>query len=101
MLRSASGTINADIRSIKMGKKEKLIKKILSGCSDRNISFSDLVKLLESLGFDHRQKGSHNIFTKLGVTERINLQDSSGNAKAYQISQVRKALIEKGLTGNE
>lgn len=84
-----------------MGKKEKLIQKILSGRSDRNIPFSDLVNLLESLGFDHRQKGSHNIFTKLGVADRINLQDSGGNAKAYQVKQVRKVLIENGLTEDE
>ena len=31
-----------------MGKKEKLIGKILSGRSDSNIPFSDLVSLLES-----------------------------------------------------
>lgn len=81
-----------------MGKKEKFIQKLLSGRSDTGIPFSDLVSLLESLGFDHRQKGSHHILTKSGITERINLQDSGGDAKSYQIRQVRKVLIENGLT---
>ena len=84
-----------------MGKKEKLIQKILAGRSDTNIPFSELITLLESLGFDHRQKGSHHILTKSGVTERINLQDSGGNAKAYQVKQIRKVLIENKLTENE
>ena len=84
-----------------MGKKEKLIQKILAGRSDTNIPFSELITLLESLGFDHRRKGSHHILTKSGVTERINLQDSGGSAKAYQVKQVRKVLIENKLTGNE
>jgi len=84
-----------------MGKKEKFIQKLLTGRSDTNIPFSDLVTLLESLGFDHRQKGSHHIFTKSGVTERVNLQDSGGNAKGYQVRQVRKVLVENRLIENE
>jgi len=84
-----------------MGKKEKFIQKLLAGRSDTNIPFSGLVTLLESLGFDHRQKGSHHILTKSGVTERINLQDSGGNAKGYQVRQVRKVLVENGLIENE
>ena len=84
-----------------MGKKEKFIQKLLTGRSDSNISFSELVTLLESLGFDHRQKGSHHILAKSGVTERINLQDDGGNAKSYQVRQIRKVLIENGLIENE
>ena len=41
-----------------MAKKAKLIERILSGRSDSNIAFSELVGLLESLGFDHRQAGA-------------------------------------------
>lgn len=78
-----------------------MIEKILTGRSDTNIPFSELINLLESLGFDHRQKGSHHILTKSEVTERINLQDSGGNAKVYQVKQVRKVLIENKLTENE
>lgn len=84
-----------------MRKREKLIRKILSGRSDANIAFSDLVSLIESLGFDHRQKGSHHIFTMLGVCERINLQESRGKAKSYQVRQVRKILLENRFIENE
>ncbi len=75
-----------------MGKKENLLKKILSGQADYNISFSDLTNLLISLGFKRRQEGSHHIFTKDGITERINLQAEGSKAKGYQIKQIRKIL---------
>ncbi len=84
-----------------MGGNEKLIRKILSGQSDSSISFSDLVGLLESLGFDHRQRGSHHIFTKSGIIERINLQADGPKAKGYQVRQVRKILTENKLIENE
>ena len=77
-----------------MAKKAKLIQQILSGRSDNNIAFSDMVGLLESLGFDHRQAGSHHIFTKSGVRDRINLQADGSKAKGYQVRQVRKVLTE-------
>jgi predicted RNA binding protein YcfA (HicA-like mRNA interferase family) len=75
-----------------MGKKEKLLKRILSGQADYNISFSDLTNLLISLGFKGRQEGSHHIFTKEGITERINIQAEGSKAKGYQIKQIRKIL---------
>ncbi len=75
-----------------MGKREKLLNKILSGQSDYSISFSDLTNLLIFLGFKRRLKGSHNIFTKDGITERINLQSEGSMAKGYQIKQIRKIL---------
>ncbi|GAX60595.1 hypothetical protein SCALIN_C13_0108 [Candidatus Scalindua japonica] len=75
-----------------MGKREKLLKKILSGQSDYSISFSDLTNLLIFLGFKRRLKGSHNIFTKDGIIERINLQAEGSMAKGYQIKQIRKIL---------
>ena len=56
-----------------MAKFEKLIRKILSGQSDANIKFNDVVRLLKHLGFEMRTKGSHNIFSKDGVNELINI----------------------------
>ncbi len=73
-----------------MGKREKVLKKILSGQADYNISFNDLVSLLLSLGFERRQEGSHNIFTKEGISERINLQADGSKAKGYQVKQIRR-----------
>jgi len=75
-----------------MGKREKVLKKILSGQADYNISFSDLINLLLSLGFERRQEGSHNIFTKEGINERINIQAEGSKAKGYQVKQIRKIL---------
>jgi len=84
-----------------MGKREKLIRKILSGSSDRNVLFADLVALLEFLGFEHRTSGSHHIFTKQGISDRVTLQSDSGTAKAYQVRQIRRTLAENNLIKDE
>ncbi len=39
-----------------MTQKDKLISKILSGTSDKNIDFNDLTRLLDSLNFSCRVK---------------------------------------------
>ena len=69
-------------------KNQKLIQKILSGKSDANINFNDLVNLLLSLGFVVRIKGSHHVFRKEGIEEKINLQRDDKNAKPYQVNPV-------------
>jgi hypothetical protein len=56
-----------------MSETDKLILKVLRGTSDANISFNGLRKLLETLGFTERIKGSHHIFSKDGVEEILNL----------------------------
>lgn len=81
-----------------MSKSDKLLVKILSGSSDRNISFSDLCKVLEKLGFEMRVKGRHHIFWKMGVEEIINLQPKGGDAKPYQVKQVRDIIIKYKLS---
>jgi len=47
-----------------MSKLEKTLLKILSGFSNRDISFSELCGMLKYLGFEERTKGSHHIFLK-------------------------------------
>ena len=84
-----------------MSKFEKIIQKVLSGSSDRNIEFSDLCNLLEMLGFDNRIKGSHHIYFKEGVTEIINLQPINNKEKSYQVKQVRELLIKYKLIPNK
>jgi hypothetical protein len=42
-----------------MSQKAKLLLKVLSGRSDQNIDFEDLVRLLLFLGFVLRIRGSH------------------------------------------
>jgi hypothetical protein len=44
-----------------------------------------------------RVSGSHHIFIKPGVMERINLQREGSKAKPYQIRQVRKILAQYKL----
>jgi len=68
-----------------MGKYEKLIFQILRGTSDANISFLDLVNLLQYFGFEIRIKGSHHIFRKKGIDEKPNLQKDGNKAKPYQV----------------
>ncbi len=80
-----------------MGKNAKLLTKILSGLSDANIPFSDTCRLLKSLGFEERIKGSHHIFIREHVAEILNLQPRGSQAKAYQVKQVRNLILQYKL----
>ncbi|RMG70046.1 MAG: type II toxin-antitoxin system HicA family toxin [Nitrospirae bacterium] len=82
-----------------MGKYEKLLRQILSGTSDANIKFDDLRKLLIKLGFEMRVRGSHHIFRKEGIVEKINLQKEGDKAKPYQVKQVRNIILKYKLGG--
>lgn len=84
-----------------MGKYEKLLWQILRGSSDRNIAFDDLCQLLENLGFEKRIRGSHHVFRKPGVMEKINLQREGSDAKAYQVKQVRNIILKHRLAKEE
>ena len=82
-----------------MSKYEKLLFQILKGASDTNIAFEDLRQVLLRLGFVERQRGSHHIFRKGGIEEKINLQRDGGKAKAYQVRQVRAVILRYRLGG--
>jgi hypothetical protein len=75
----------------------KLLERVLSGRVDANIGFNDLVGLLRSLQFQERIKGSHHIFTRLGVEEILNLQPKGSKAKPYQVKQVRQVILKYRL----
>jgi virulence-associated protein VapD len=77
-----------------VGKYEKLLEQILKGRADKNVAFDDLRNLLLRLGFEERTRGSHHIFRRAGVEEKINLQRDDNKAKPYQARQV-KAIIGK------
>ena len=83
-----------------MSKYEKLLFKVLRGTSDTNISFNDLCGLVKRFGFEERTRGSHQVFRKEGVEEKINLQRDDDKAKPYQVRQVR-ALILKYKLGDK
>lgn len=84
-----------------MSKTEKIRDKVLLGYSDANIDFEDMRRLLTSIGFDERIKGSHHIYTHIDVTEIINLQPKNGKVKPYQVRQVRNIIIAYRLGAND
>jgi hypothetical protein len=83
-----------------MSKYDKLLFQILRGTADQNVSFDDLCGLLEKIGFQKRIRGSHNMFRKEGVVEKINLQRDGSKAKVYQVRQVRAVLLKYKLGGD-
>jgi hypothetical protein len=76
---------------------KRTLRRVLGGTSDSGIRFDDLCNLLENLGFERRIHGSHHVFRKSGVEEKINLQPDGNNAKPYQVRQVRNVLIKYHL----
>ena len=83
-----------------MPKYDKLLFQVLRGAADANISFEDLRGLLVRLGFEERVRGSHHMFRKAGVLEKINLQREGNKAKVYQVRQVRNVLLKYKLGGD-
>lgn len=79
---------------------EKFLNRLLQGHSDANLRFDELLQLLGRLGFESRVRGSHHIFTKLGVVEILNLQPKGELAKPYQVKQVRNLITAYGLLPN-
>jgi hypothetical protein len=80
-----------------VAKYEELLRRILGGTSDANVPFNDLRQLLRRLGFDERIRGSHHMFRREGVEEKLNLQRDDGKAKVYQVRQVRGVILKYGL----
>lgn len=83
-----------------MGKYDKLLIKILCGDADADMAFEDLCHLHLRLGFEERIRGSHHIFRKQGVEEKIVLQRDGNKAKVYQVRQVRSAIVKYKLGGS-
>jgi predicted RNA binding protein YcfA (HicA-like mRNA interferase family) len=77
--------------------RESILGQILRDTADANIRFADLRKLLISLRFSERVKGSHHIFAHPDVNEILNLQPRGSLAKPYQVKQVRKVIVRYRL----
>ena len=73
----------------------------MRGRSDANVRFGDLRNLLLSIGFEERTRGSHHLFSRSGVVERVNLQRDGSHAKPYQVRQVRRIMLKYGLAREE
>ncbi len=82
-----------------MVQETKIINQILSGVSDDNISFKKICKLLVSMGFKERIKGSHHIFFREDIAEIINIQSKGSKSKPYQVRQVRNIILKYKLKG--
>ena len=80
-----------------MSRHERLLQTILRRRSDANIRFDDLRALMEYLGFEERIRASHHVYRKAGVAEKVNLQRDDGNAKPYQVRQVRRLILKYKL----
>jgi len=82
-----------------MGNHAKLIDTILRGTSDANIAFDDIRGLLIFLGFDERIRGSHHLYRKQGINEKINIQRAGNKVKQYQVKQIREVILKYHLRG--
>ena len=78
----------------RMGKYERLQRKILDGRGDASIRFRDLRRLLLRLGFLETTRGSHHLFRHPDLGLLVNLQSAGGMAKPYQVRQVRVAIMK-------
>ena len=79
-----------------MSTTDRTLSQVSGGKSDSNIQFNRLPQMMLRLGFEERIRGSHVIFRKEGVEERINLQREGSKAKVYQVRQVRAILLRYG-----
>lgn len=82
-----------------MSKYDKLLFQILRGTSDANVPFDDLRHLLTDMGFEERIHGSHHMFRRARIVEKINLQREGNKAKVYQVRQVRAVILKYKLGG--
>jgi len=76
--------------------KRRILDKALAG--SRNISFKEMVVLVEAFGFRlSRVNGSHHVFIHPQVRKVINLQEENGKAKYYQVRQFLQLVQQNHL----
>ena len=76
---------------------KKAYEAVLSGRCDNNMKFRDLQKLILDLGMIFQnQEGSHMRY-RHPKGAAVNIQNRKGNAKPYQVKQVRDMIIEYHL----
>jgi len=78
-----------------MSQRQKFLASLLDPRATRNVDFAALCQLLIALEFTQRIRGSHHLFSRQDIPEILNLQPGSGGqAKPYQVRQVRELLIK-------
>ena len=75
-----------------MSREEKLLERLRNFQRDNGWDFDELCHLLQRLGFEMRVAGSHHFFRKATMRDVINFQPRGGQAKPYQVRQVREVL---------
>jgi hypothetical protein len=89
--------INSDIILIKVGTIDSIIRQMEE--NPKNVRFADLCKVCEHYFGEGRQgSSSHIIYKTPWIGDpRINIQDDKGEAKAYQVRQVLRAIEKLGV----
>lgn len=73
------------------------MQRILAGDLS-NLRFDDVLNLSRKLGFElKRRGGSHHILWHPAFNEMLNLQDAAGQAKPYQVRQLRNLVNRYNL----
>ncbi len=79
-------------------RRRRLLRRLTGGALS-NVRFGDFTDLVEAFGFTLiRTSGSHHIFAHPAIPELINLQDTGGQAKPYQIRQFLRLVERYNLT---
>jgi predicted RNA binding protein YcfA (HicA-like mRNA interferase family) len=74
---------------------QKTRSALLDSNKDYGHRFAEVVNFLQANGWILRVKGAHHIFKRPGLPVLINLQpESNGKAKAYQVRQIRRVLVQ-------
>ena len=84
-----------------MAKVSEILK--LMRTNPKGIRFTDLCKVCDHYFGDPRQKGSsHRVYrTPWQGDPRVNIQNTKGKAKAYQVKQVLNAIRRLEYENNE
>ena len=67
--------------------RRRLLQRLRQGALN-NVAFSDFTNLIEGFGFEFDHiVGSHHIYRRPDVSEKVNVQPSHSEAKPYQLRQ--------------
>ena len=78
-----------------MNKKE-IINKLKN--NNKNIKYADFCSILKYFGFVcKRQRGSHRLYSRVGIKELLNIQNVNGEIEPYQIKQFLNIIKKYNL----
>jgi hypothetical protein len=78
--------------------RRRLLRRLAGGAVN-NVAFSDLIDLVQAMGFrEVRTSSSHHIFAHIEIPRLLNLQDVRGEAKPYQVRQLMRIIERYNVT---